>query len=334
MTPSTQATIERARHSAGDSRRLRHSTLGISLGFGGAGSAWSLAHLYFGAPAFISEILLGASMLWWLIVTAARAPLTPRRFAYLRDDFRNPSDGPLLAYIPIIALLLTSHYGPHLGSTAQSALSLGFVALLSLVCARLLAVWLSGEMQLEHIHPGYALPVIAGPFIASMTLTAAGFPSLAVGAIAVGGFYWLSMGTIIFLRLLHGPNLPRPLKPTLAVLVTPPVTAGLAWFSLRNGILDAVQQGLAGIIVLLLLMQIFLASRYLRGGFHIGWWALAFPTGALASYAIRWAISSQSSTSDVIAWIALAFSAILLIALMVCTMLSARRPSTQAAQQE
>jgi len=326
MNSAIHATEHRARQSAGDTRRLRHSTLGISLGFGGAGSAWGLAHMHFGTPALISELLFGASALWWLIVTAARAPLTPRRFAHLLDDFRNPSDGPLLAYIPIIALLLTNHYALLLGSLAHSSLSLAFVAILALVCARLLAVWLSGEMQLEHIHPGYALPVVAGPFIASMTLASAGFHSLAIGAIAVGGFYWLSLGTIIFLRLLHGSDLPRPLKPTLAVLITPPVTAGLAWFSLRDGALDAVQQGLAGIIVLLLLMQFFLAPRYLFGGFHIGWWALAFPAGALASYTARWAISAQSSTSDLIAWVVLAFSTALLIALSICTVASALRP--------
>ena len=323
MTEVSQGQTIEFSQDAADTRRLRHSTLGISLDLGGAGSAWSLAHLHFGAPAFIAEILFAASTLWWAMVTGARAPISGSRLAHLRKDFRSPTDGPLVAYIPVIGLLLISHYGPHLHKSLLSILSIAFTAMLALVCARLLAFWLSGAVRLEQIHPGYALPVIAGPFIASMTLASAGFESLSLAAAAIGAFFWLTMGTIIFLRLLHGTELPAPLRPTLAVLVTPPATAGLAWFTLRNGAVDQVQISLAGIVVLLLLMQVFLAPIYLRGGFHIGWWAISFPAGALASYAIRWAIGSPSLTSDVIAWVALIFATILLIIFAAKTVLLA-----------
>jgi len=305
--------------SSSDVRRLPHSALGISLGIAEVANSWGLANIHFGTPAFIPEVLFAVSGLWWLIVMLARAPLTLHRIAQLRQEFSHPADGPLLAYVPVIALLLTIHYGPYIGSTAHSTLTLVFVAALALVCARLLSHWMSGELRLEQIHPGYALPVIAGSFIASMALMSAGFESLAFAAAAVGAFYWLSLGTIIFLRLLQGPQLPVPLRPTMAVLVTPPVTAGLAWFSLCDGQIDKMQIGLAGIVVLLLLMQLFVAPTYLRDGFHKGWWAILFPLGAIASYTLRWSISSPNQLADTLAWIALSGATLVLLGLGLAT---------------
>lgn len=306
-------------------RRLTYASLGISLGLAGAGSAWGLAAVRFGIAPIPSEILFGASALCWVIVVAARLPFTVARFRQLLADLQHPVSGPFPAYVPIIALLLTSHYAPLAPPAIAQFAVVSWTAALTLLCAQMLSSWLSGRLRSDDLHPGYALPVIAGPFIAAMALSSIGYDRAGVAAAAVGGFYWLALGGAIFIRLLHGAPLAPPLRPTLAVLVTPPVTAGLAWFALRGGAIDTAQVGLAGIVTLFLAVQLFLLPTALRGPFHTGYWAFSFPAGALASYALRWAVASPGTVTDVLAVLALATASIVLLTLAVASVAGAIR---------
>ncbi|MER6936368.1 hypothetical protein ABTX24_11495 [Nocardioides sp. NPDC127514] len=313
-------------HPQADTRRLPYSTLGIALGLAGTGSAWSLAVVEFGVPSWISEVLFAISAAWWLTVVVARLPFTRARLRHLINDIQHPITGPFPAYVPVVALLLTGHYATYLPSAAGTVLCIIWVVILTGMCAQMLAFWLSGALHLEQIHPGYALPVIAGPFIAAMTLTGVGYPTAGIAAATVGGFYWLTLGTVIFLRLIHGAPLPASLTPTLAVLVTPPATAGLAWFALQAGRTDTVQNGLAGVVVLFLCTQVFMLPNYLSGPFHLGYWAFSFPAAALASYSLRWAVAHPSVFTETVAVIALCATTALLLVLGAGTALLIRRP--------
>ncbi len=303
-------------HLAANPPRLPYSSLGISLGFAGLGSAWRLASLTFGLTGTVSEVLFVISACWWAVIVVARLPVNADRVRQLMEEIRHPVSGPFPAYVPVIALLLTAHYAPLLPPAFGELSTILWVAILTIMCAQMLAFWLSGRLRLEDLHPGYSLPVIAGPFIAAMTLVAVGYDEAGLAAAAVGGFYWFTLGGAIFIRLLHGPPLVAPLRPTLTVLVTPPVTAGLAWFALQDGRVDPLQIGVAGIVTLLLAMQAFILPTALRGPFHLGFWALSFPAGALASYALRWAVAAPGTLADVLATAALALASAVILALV------------------
>ncbi|WP_152514401.1 TDT family transporter [Nocardiopsis valliformis] len=177
-------------------RKLTYSTLALALRLAGAGAAWSAAGARFGVAPAIGEVLIAASGAWWLAVVVARAPTTPSRFRYLLADMRHPTTGPFPAYVPIVALLLTMHYAHHLPAVAARALCVLWVAMLALCAAQMLAFWLSGALRLEQLHPGYALPVIAGPYIAAISLMTVGDRSAAIAAAGFGTFCWFVLGSV------------------------------------------------------------------------------------------------------------------------------------------
>jgi tellurite resistance protein len=208
----------------------------------------------------------------WFIVVIARLLVTPRRVRQMREDMRHPMTGPFLAYVPVIALLLAGHYTPHLPPSAGAILVFFWVTVLAVVCAQMLAFWLSGALHLDHMHPGYALLVIAGPFIAAMTLSSTGYLAAGLAVAAAGAFYWLTLGTVIFLRLVQGPPLPAPLTPILVVLDTRPPRQAWPGSTVQKGAADEIQVGLAGVVTLFLITQAYMLRTYTAGHpSHLGW---------------------------------------------------------------
>ncbi|MEW1819242.1 hypothetical protein AB0323_00350 [Arthrobacter sp. NPDC080031] len=315
--PVDNPTEAGARH-----RRLTYSLMSVPLGLAGSGAAWTAAARQFDITPLIGEALFLGSLLGWLAITIARIPISRSRWHELRSDLRNPATGPFPAYVPIVGLLLTGHYSSHLPQTVSQVLCMFWVSLLCLISGHLIAIWFGGTLRLDHLHPGYSLPVIAGPFIASTVLSVVGFHEVALTAIGAGAFFWLVIGTIIIGRLIVAEPLPSYMAPTLSVIVTPPVTGGLAWFAYSGGQVDGVQFALVGVIFLLVLTQVFFVPTYRNAPYSIVWWAFSFPAGALAGYSIRWEAAIHTLLSGVIAMCALGVSSGTLLALSGASILS------------
>ena len=105
-------------------------------------------------------------------------------------DLRHPLFGPLTTYIPVIAVLLVAHYAPSLGEAAQW-LTYAAVAALAINAAALVAHWLSAPLDQDAMHPGYFLPVVAGPFIASIGMAGVGDRAAAIAVFGIGIHFWL-----------------------------------------------------------------------------------------------------------------------------------------------
>lgn len=291
--------------------------MSIPLGFASTGMGWSAAAQHYNFPIIVSQVLIGLSIIGWLAILIARLPVTTTRYREFRHAFQDPISGPFPAYVPIVGLILTSYFIPVLPEWTAQASCLFWSLMLTLMCGYIVSIWISGSLDLHHIHPGYSLPVIAGPFIASSCLTATGFHTLGVAAAGAGVFFWLVIGTIIFTRLIVAAPLHPAMSPTLSVIVTPPVTAGSAWFLIRDGRIDTVQLFLLGIIALLVTTQIFLAPRYLRIPFSRAHWAIQFPIAALTGYSIKWDVATNTTTSLVFSLALLTLSSASL--LILCT---------------
>lgn len=294
---------------------LDYSVLSVPLGLAGSGSAWTAAARLFALPTVIGELLFAVGVLIWLAVVVARVPVTPARWRALRAAFRDPVTGPFPAYVPIVGLLLTTHYAPHLPHGVAQLLSVVGVVTLALMCGTLIAFWLGGTVRLHHLHPGYSLPVIAGPYIASSCLTTVGFRDAGLAAMGAGTFFWLAIGTIILGRLIIAQPMSPTMAPTLAVIVTPPVTGGLAWFALAGGRIDEIQHLLLGVILLMLAAVLFLVPTLVKAPFTMVWWSFSFPAGALAGYAMRWDAALHTSFTTVLALVALSGASLLLVLL-------------------
>jgi tellurite resistance protein len=103
-----------------------------------------------------------------------------------------------------------------------------------------------------------------------------------------GTLCWLIFGTVVLARLFGGPELAPPLRPTLAILVAPPVVAGNAWFAMNGDRLDTISLFLGGFAVLMVVMQLRLIPVFLQVPFGPGSWAFSFSYAAAFAFAIRW----------------------------------------------
>jgi tellurite resistance protein len=221
--------------------------------------------------------------------------------ASFRLDLRHPLLGPLTAYIPVIAILLVAHYSSSLGGAGQW---LTYVAVLSLAlnAAALVAHWLTATLDQDLVHPGYLLPVTAGPFIASIGLTSAGHHRAAMAAFATGAYFSLVLGAVITGRILVASPLPAAFKPVLSILVSPPATASVAWFAITDGRIDDIQIALVGITLSLLLVQVFLIPGYLALPFTAQHWVFTFPLAILGNIAVRWSAEAGGRGWAIVAW--------------------------------
>jgi tellurite resistance protein len=267
--------------------RIPLTTLAFGFGSAGLAGSWSLASEHLGVPIEIPVVLwLAAGVVWaWVIV--AHVVRGSRSNERLIDQLRHPVQGPVAALFPSAGLLISAQiysFAPALGYV----LIIVFVAMVAVFAGWLLAQWGGGGLKLESVHGGYFLPVVAATLISGTASARIGLTGLAIGAFAVGIFFWLVITILLFARLaVHG-ALPTPLVPTLAIFVAPPAVAGSAWFTINGFTVDPVSYALAGLTVLLLLMQAGLVTRYRELSFNLGFWSFTFPFAAVGSYGVEW----------------------------------------------
>jgi tellurite resistance protein len=271
----------------------------IALGLGGLGGSWRTA-VGFGATAWPAVCLAVLCLAAWLTVTAMyllEGRGDPRAFI---ADLRHPEQGFALGYIPVIPVLLVAQAAPY--TSDFRSLDLGLVALWAIGTAALVAHWITTPRDRHAIHPGLSLPVVAGPFISCISLQANGWHLLAQGLFAVGVFFWVMFGTLIVGRLMTEQRLSDARFPTLATLMVPPATASTAWFALNGNRVTTLGIGLAGVLAMMALIQLFILPDYLRRPFTISNWVFSFPLAATANAVSHWAVAAPYPGARVLAW--------------------------------
>ena len=267
--------------------RIPLNTFAIGFGLAGLAEAWGAAGVSLRLPSILAQVFwLGATLAWlWLLV--AHAVRGARSDESTAHQLRHPAQGPVAALAPITGMLIS-------GELLTVARPVGLVLfIVSLVIAALFAAWLGGNwlqggLALESVHGGYLLPTVAAGFVGSGVAAKAGLTLLAWGLFGVGTFFWVVMTLLLIIRLAFRPSLPDPLVPTMAILVAPPAVAGLAWFDLGGLHASAVAAMIAGLGVLLFLIQLALLPKYLKLGFSLGFWSFTFPAAAVVTDTILW----------------------------------------------
>jgi tellurite resistance protein len=288
-------------------RRIQLNLFAVPLGLAGLGGAWAAATAILNAPRWIAESFFLASLVFWAVFTVIYLAERRARLSEYREDREHPGTGPNAAFIPVVGILLTAHWAQLLGPAAPWIVG-ALVAALGVVAVQLLSHWLVGSVSIDSLHPGYFLPLVAGPFIASIGLTAVGLPGVSTAAFAVGVFFWVVLGTIVTARLIVRGPLPKPAVPSLAVLLAPPATGGVAWFIAHPGPLSWIEYSFAGIVAVMLALQFSLIPVYRRAGFGLNFWTFTFPVAATSNFVIRLIGAAGSSGLSPIAWVAIALS--------------------------
>lgn len=308
------------------------SVMAVPLGIAGLGGVWQALGSTLSAPAWPTETLFAVSAGLWFLLSLTYVVRGLRQVGRFAEDRRHPLYGPFAAYIPVIGILIASHYVQFIHDTAR-VFVIVFVFALAILLAQLLAHWLLGNLSSADLHPGYLLPTVAGPFIASIGLGSSGWEQAAEGAFGIGIFLWIIVGAFIFSRLFAGEPLPDRLKPLLSVLVTAPATSGIAWFIIARGQLNTVEYSLIGVLFLMLLVQVPFFSEYRALAFTLTFWAFIFPISASTNLIIRWIASEAFPGWRIWSWTlaAIATAAVLVIAIASVIDRVKHRPRIQGA---
>lgn len=297
----------------------------IPLGLTGLAGAWAAAADSLGISVLPAELAFATATIVWAIFTIVYvvrvATEANNSFA---AELRHPLSGPLTAYLPIIPILLIAHYQSYLGAVAPWLISLA-IAALAINIAQLLAHWLTEPLDHNSVHPGYFLPTTAGPFIAAIGFSSIGAQRAALAAFGIGVFLGVVVGAVIIGRLMVGGPLPAPFIPVLSVIASPPLTAGVAWFAIQGGAIDSTQMAIAGVTLIMVLVQLMLVPTYLRQPFSTQHWAFTFPLAVSGIVTIRWADELRFDGWDATAWAVLIFTTALILAILVATLRAAVR---------
>jgi tellurite resistance protein len=294
----------------------------FALGLGGLGGAWRTA-VGLGAPAWPAAGLTILCLVAWLTITSLyvfNGGGNPRSFT---TDLRHPDQGFAVGYLSVIPMLLAAQAAQY--APVFHVLDLGVVAAWAVTTAALVAHWITTPRDRHAIHPGFSLPVVAGPFIASISLQANGWHTFAQGSFAIGAFFWMMFGTLITGRLMTEERLSDARFPTLVTLMVPPATASNAWFALNGNRITTVSIGLAAVLAMMTLVQVFILPDYVRRPFTISTWVFSFPLASTANTIGRWASADPTPAARALAWVTLGTATAIIGLLVVRTAVLAWR---------
>lgn len=266
--------------------RIPMNTLAIAFGLVGLADAWTATSVALDLPSRIDDVfwvIAGIAWLWLLVAHTHRGSGSSDT---LISQLRSHLQGPIAALAPITGMLLGAELYRFFPLAGQIVVVV-FMTATAGFAGWLISTWFGATFDLDSLHGGYFLPTVAGGFIAATAAAEVGFTTLAVGAFAVGTFFWIVMFTLIAARLMFRPALPAPLVPTLAIFAAPPAVAGTAWFLIAPAP-GPVDYALSGITVLMVAVQLALVPRYRKLPFTLGFWSFTFSFAAVAGYAIGW----------------------------------------------
>ncbi|MDP3340215.1 tellurium resistance protein [Frigidibacter sp.] len=249
------------------------------LGLMGLGLLWRGAASVFGVPGGIGEALLGAVTLLWLLAVLAYGAKIARRPGVVAEDLRILPGRAGLAAAVLCFYTFAVVLAPYAPDQARPVLLLGLIAHAAML-AVLLRVMASGPVEQRQVTPvwhlqftGFIVAAIAAEALGMMGFAKVLFWVALVCAVVIWG-----LSALQFRR----ERVPAPLRPLLAIHLTPAnflgaVALGLGWDVLGT-VFSVVSAGL--------LVTLLASVRWLTAaGFTPLWGAFTFP---LASVGALW----------------------------------------------
>lgn len=295
-------------------QRIPLNTLAIAFGLAGLAGVWTTAGRLLGVSDIVGQVLWGVVVVAWVWLIVAHLRRGARSSEALGAQLRHPAQGPIAALVPVVGMLIGAdlyRFVPVAGVivvVASLLIAAGFAAWI-------LAFWHAGNLTPEAFHGGYLLPTVAAGLIAATTSFRIGLPGVAIGAFAVGIFFWIVISTVLLARLAFFPPLPAALTPTCAILLAPPGVAGTAWFTINGERADLVSTALLGLLVLMALQQVALLPRYRVLPFSLGFWSFTFPLAAAGGYGIQWLSIAGFAGWQTVAWLLVVVVTVVIMAI-------------------
>lgn len=276
------------------------SFFGIVLGLVGLGSAWRAAVSLWTLPAAIAETMMvfGASV-WALLVT-----LYGLKWLFHPDEalaeINHPVQCCFVSLVPATTTLMGLVVAPHMPTIALILWITGTTGQLAFVTWRAAGLW-RGGMSLESVTPVLYLPVVAGNLISSVVAGVLGLTDWGNLFFGMGVLSWLVIESVLLFRLWIAPPLPPALRPTLGILIAPPVVAAAAYLANARAPEGIVVSGLWGYGVLQLLFALRLLPWVLQQPFGASYWGYSFGATAISVAALQMALRVPESIGSAMA---------------------------------
>lgn len=260
-------------------RHLPLPLLAVPMGLGGLGMAWRKAVAALGAPAWPGEALMVAALLAWAAMTALHLWRWRRHPEAVAEDWAHPFRAPIFAAGSISTMVAAGALLPWAPRLAAALLVLA-VALHLVIGLILIARVFRGEGSAAMLVPPLLFPLV-GNIVAPLVAAPLGWLTLGWMLLGVGALLWVMVMPLLLWRMLEGPGLPPPLRPSLAILLAPPTVGALSVAALAGtGPWVVMLYGLSAFILALLMLAL---PHILADGFSPPVWSFTFPIANFAA---------------------------------------------------
>jgi tellurite resistance protein len=282
------------------------------------------------APAWLSEPIVFTGMAMGLVLLAGYARKLVQARAAVREEFLQPSVLGFCATLPIALVLMAGGAALYTHAVADVLWWTG-VWLLAAFQAWALSRWLRGGIDLAQVNGGWMV-MLVGSIVVPATGLPLGHESMSAFAFGVGAAAAPLVTALVLHRCVVGPALAEPMRPTLYILLVPPsliYANGIALLGAPPGpFLTALYY-----FALVLAAALLVISRGFRyWPYSPAAWAFTFPLDALA-----YAASRHAQLHPLPVWrglalvtLALAFTAVLMVAMRAVTHALRRTPLVSA----
>ena len=280
------------------------------MGLSGLAMVWHAAETHWQLAPVISGLSTLAATLVFMLLAAAYGCKWLRYPERVMAELRHPVRINFLPAISINLILLSLLFEPWLPPLATVLWMAGAAAQLVLTIA-IVTVWLETERPLPSLNPAWFIPAV-GNILVPLAAAPAGYPLLGWFFMATGLFFWGILITLVFYRLVTGPQLEPPMRPTLAVMLAPPSVGFSAWLALTDtiGIPGYLLYFIAVLTFLLLLPQV---PGFLRLPYFPSWWAYTFPVAAFTAASFQFSAAEPVAAGFVLALLVIVASGVILL---------------------
>lgn len=277
--------------------RIPVSFFGMAVGTLALGNTWRAAGERWSWAQAAAPVVGWIGLTVYLVVLLAFLDGWRRDPSAARAEWRHPVQGAFTALAPTATMLAGASLqpvAPLVGTT---------VAVIGIVAAIAVGVWLFGRLwqggvDPDHVTPAVYLPAVAQNFVAGTTLGALGSPETGLWFLGAGLFSWLAVESMVFSRASTRAALPPGLRPILGVQLAPPVVGGVTCLSLIPDGSFVVGSVLLGYGLFQAVLLLRLLPWIGHQPFGPGYWAFSFGVAALPTLAIRLSVQRPGTALD------------------------------------
>lgn len=266
--------------------RIPAAWFGMVLGLGGIANGWRVATRIWAVPEVVADVAALIAFAVWAGLAALHAAKWIGARAAARGEACDPIGGGFVGLVPfatmIAGLAMVAVVAP-IGRVMLIAGVIGQIGYGSWFLARIVR----GGRAVEATTPVLYLPTVGGGFVAAMALATLGAGDAAKLCFGAGLVSWLVLEAVVVRRLVEGPSLAPPLRPSFGILLAAPAVGCLAELAVTSGPPDLAAFGLFGYGLLQALMLVWTVRWTTEQPFAANWWGFSFGVAALPLAGLR-----------------------------------------------